>query len=224
MSIDWSGEPFARLFKRETDDDLLLSWEARAVWHEFLKRCDRNGRIETKRGVRGFAALIRIPLEVVERVLQELIEDGRIQSEPGRGFVSPNYVTANYTPRSAAARMADVRVRQAGLPSGTSSPHVTARNEASRDVTESDAAFPLQIRADQSTPPRAIPSGWAPRPEERELARQLGLDADDEAREFRSYWLGDGRKKANWDEAFAARLYQQAKRKKTPSPREIPEL
>jgi hypothetical protein len=264
VAIDWAGEPFARLFKRETDDDLLLSWEARAVWHEFLKKCDRNGVLETKRGVRGFAALIRIPVDVVERVLGELLEDGRLRSIPGLGFVAPNYKTANYTPRSGRARMADARIRSQGgrsdsdgttgvetrdahleseagqrLESEMDGPDcVTEGDERLRDVTQGDAACPYQIRADQDRAPSArtraggarspIPPDWTPSEAERALAIELGLDVVMEADEFRSYWLGDGRKKLDWDQAFAARLKAQARQRSRRSagepPRDIPEL
>ena len=112
MAIDWANEPFVRLYKRETDEDLLLSWEARAVWHEVLKHCDQSGRLDTRRGVRGLAALIKVPVEVVERSLPELIEDGRIRSVPETGIIVPNYVEANFTPSSDNARQAESRLRR----------------------------------------------------------------------------------------------------------------
>lgn len=120
MALDWASEHFVRLFTRETDDDLLLSWEARAIWHELLKKFDKQGRLATKRGVRGLAALIRLPLEVVERALPELINDGRLKEQSGTYF-APNYQPANYTPRSPAARMSDLRTRT-GLREGSGAP------------------------------------------------------------------------------------------------------
>ena len=134
MAIDWANDPFARLYKRETDDDLLISWEARAVWHEFIKKCDQSGLIETRRGVRGLAALIRMPVEVVERVLQELLEDGRLRSVPNKGFIAPNYLVANFTPRSDNARQADSRLRRRMEAMATENQSVTSAF-ASHDVT-----------------------------------------------------------------------------------------
>jgi hypothetical protein len=110
MATDWASEHFVRLYTRETDDDLLLSWEARAVWHELLKKFDKQGRLSTKRGARGLAALIRVPFDVVERAIAELVEDGRLKQEGGL-FFAPNYQHANYTPRSPAARMHQLRTR-----------------------------------------------------------------------------------------------------------------
>jgi len=234
MSIDWSSEPYVRLFKKDTDDDLLLSWEARAVWYEFLKKCDRSGVLETKRGVRGFAAQVRIPLDVVERVLPELLEDGRLRCNPQVGFVAPNYMEANDTPRSDRARQAESRARRR-LTALTGENHGGGTDPPSHGVTLShDESQPVtQIRSDQGRSVQGararsapISDSWQPSESERDLARKLGLDVDAEAEEFRRFWLGDGREKSNWDHVFASRLMAQAKRKRDPveQPREIPEL
>ncbi len=113
MALDWTNEPYTRLYKRDTDDDLLLSWEARSVWYEFIKKCDYSGIIPTRRGVRGLAATLRFPLDVVERALAELLEDGRLRStEDKTGFIAPNYECANFAPRSDKARKVESRIRR----------------------------------------------------------------------------------------------------------------
>ncbi len=139
MALDWANEPYVRLYKKETADDLLLSFEARAVWHEMLKKFDRSGLIETRRGAVGLAALIRAPLELVERVLPELYEDGRVVPIADRGFASRNYIVANETPRSNKARQEEHRVRRQqdalSAQESTSAPV----SEPSHDVTQSNA-------------------------------------------------------------------------------------
>lgn len=229
MAIDWASDDFARLFKRETDDDLLLSWEALAAWHMFLKKCDKSGLIETKRGVRGLSAVLRIPLEVLDRVLEELLEDGRIRNAPDRGFYAPNYARANYTARTPGSRQADARIRSAitmtsphgagssdacdGLQNGVTSSHME-----SRGVTSSHVVDPISDQIRTAHIPRvragrgAISSDWKPRDREVAMAAALGLDVDEEAKEFLDYWLADGRAKKDWDQAFANRLDQQSKR------------
>lgn len=239
MAIDWSKEPFARLYKRETDDDLMLSWEALAVWHAFLKRCDHTGRVATKHGVIGLARFLRIPLEVIERVMQELIEDGRLRSEPPTGFIAPNYVDANYAARSNSARQAALRAKR--MAAGTAehdisgledcnddNTEVTRGNAESRDVTRSNEnchIISTHIISDHQSPQAndagasksrsrtraGIPEDWKPRPDEQQVARELGLDCEQEAKEFLSFWLGDGRPKKNWDQAFRNRLQSQAR-------------
>jgi hypothetical protein len=242
MAIDWSNEPYARLFKRETDDDLLLTWEARAVWHEFLKRCDASGLLTTKRGVQGVAALLRIPHEVVERVLQELIEDGRIRSVPNVGFVAPNYTEANFASRSDRARQAESRLRRrqdaVSAVSGDSlvreshavSHAVTSGHTESQPVTHNTHnitdhhqsasppagdGFRLESEPKQKGKRRTateIPPDWQPGETERQLATELGLNCDQEAVEFQSYWLSEGKTKKDWNQAFRNRLYSQARR------------
>lgn len=109
--MDWSNENYVRLYTRETDDDLVLSWEARAVWHEMLKRFDRSGFMAIKRGRRGLAAMVRMPLEVVERVIPELLDDGRIR-EIEAGYIAPNFMEAQEATKSDRQRQRDSRTRR----------------------------------------------------------------------------------------------------------------
>lgn len=174
--MDWSNEPYVKVYTRETDDDLALTWEARALWDALLKRLDRSGYVETRRGARGLAAITRIPLEVVTRVLPELLEDGRIVAVDG-GFLAPNYIAAQESTKSDKLRQKDSRDRRraAALDRGVTprdgavtfrdasitprDSSVTDGHEASRNVTLCSAdPDPLQTSALQSaTPARAIP-------------------------------------------------------------------
>lgn len=268
MAIDWANEHFVRVFTRDTDEELLLSWEARAVWHEMLRKCDQSGLIVTKRGVQGLAALIRVPVEVVERVLQELLDDGRIRSIATTGFVIPNYMEAQFTPRSDRSRKETERTRRRiealGMPTRTVSNnraagstdenHVDSHESGSRDVTPGHAesrhvthnitgqdsavhvARPAPTRMISDSYPEKhsgrskISETWIPRERERLIAAELGLDCDAEAREFLSYWLSEGKTKADWNRAFESRLHAQAQHSRSArksdseSPREIPEL
>lgn len=233
MGIDWANEPYVRLFKRETDDDLILSWEARAVWHEFLKKCDRSGLIETRRGVRGMADQVRIPLEVVERALAELLEDGRIRSVPNAGFIAPNYMEANDTPRSDRARQIESRLRRKlnalhdtpvtnGHAESREVTHIISDTDHTKDSpapSEPPASPPSDLfggapedKPDKTKRRCRIPDDWEPKPAERALAESLGLNCDTEAEEFKDFWLGDGRPKSNWDRTFRVRLRAQANR------------
>lgn len=109
--MDWSNEIYVKLYQRETADDQLLSWEARALWHEMLKRFDRSGIIKARRGAQGLAALVRIPGDVVERALSELLDDGRVQATEG-GWVAPNFMAAQEATKSHALRQREYRERQ----------------------------------------------------------------------------------------------------------------
>jgi len=109
--MDWSNEPYVKVYTRETDDDLALTWEAVALWNQLMKRFDRSGFLETRRGARGLAAITRVPLQVVTRVLPELIEDGRLVEVDG-GFLAPNYIAAQEASKSDKLRQKDSRDRR----------------------------------------------------------------------------------------------------------------
>jgi hypothetical protein len=168
--MDWSNEPYVRVYTRETDDDLALSWEARALWDRMMTKFDRSGFVETKRGPRGLAAITRIPLPVVERVLPELLEDGRLVAVEG-GFVAPNFIAAQEATKSDRQRQKDSRDRRRAqaLDVTTRDGAVTNRDETitqrdlnvtdshseSRAVTLTSAVLPVADRS-LELPTRAI--------------------------------------------------------------------
>ena len=78
--MDWSNERYVRVYVRETIADIALTWQARAIWDAIMKKLDRAGIIPLAGGgFRGLAGLIRIPYEVVEEHIGQLLEDGRIE-------------------------------------------------------------------------------------------------------------------------------------------------
>lgn len=139
--MDWPNEPYVKVYTRETDDDLLLSWDARSVWNALLQKFDRSGCVDTKRGARGIAALIRAPLEVVERSLPELLADGRLQERRVNGaivgYLAPNFQAAQEASKSNRARQAESRARRRD----------TAERQAKEPIQESfgDPTFRLAI-------------------------------------------------------------------------------
>lgn len=173
--MDWSNEPYVRMYTRETDDDLVLSWDAHSVWRAMLLKFDRSGTIETKRGARGLAALLRAPLEVVERALPELLTDGRLV-EIDTGFLAPNFMAAQEANKSDRLRQKESRDRRRSqsLQSVTNrDATVTKRDRSSRDIDHAEQNVtltsadpdPLQCsagprppaRAEHSTPPPPKP-------------------------------------------------------------------
>lgn len=144
--MDWSNESYVRLYTRDTDDDLVLSWEARAVWHEMLKKFDRSGLLSLRRGRRGLAAVLRLPVDVVESAIPELVEDGRVV-ELELGYFAPNFLEAQEAPSSDPHRKRESRARRrdiaaaeaAGLPVTKRGAEVTKRDGTRHSVTKSDA-------------------------------------------------------------------------------------
>jgi len=139
--MDWCNELYVRLYKRETTDDMLLSWEARALWHEMLKKFDRSGIIRSRRGAPGLAALVKIPLEVVERALTDLLEDGRVAVTEGEpGWIAPNFMAAQEAIKAGALRQKEYRDRHRKQATGNESSRiVTGSDGALRGVTKSDS-------------------------------------------------------------------------------------
>lgn len=95
MSLDWANERYVRVYTRDTAEQLCWPWEARAIWWLLIRKADRSGMlpVPAKLGVRGLAALISMPVEVVEVGLAALLEDGCVRAVPD-GYLIPNYIEA----------------------------------------------------------------------------------------------------------------------------------
>jgi hypothetical protein len=182
--MDWPNEPYVRVYTRDTDDDLALSWEARALWDRLMRKFDRSGFIETKRGARGLAAIALQPLPVVERVLPELLADGRLVAVEG-GFVAPNYVDAQTASKSDRLRQQEARDRRRSQkldrPITNRDATVTKRDENIASVTLCSAVL---------CDPELAPARDAVRPEPsgKEISPPIAKSAD-QIRSLRA--LGD---------------------------------
>lgn len=150
--MDWSNEDYVRMYTRETSDDLLLSWKAVALWRAMLCKFDRAGLIATRRGSRGLAALVRIPHEVVEPALAELIDDGRVQCKEV-GYFAPNFLAAQSATKSDRQRQREARERRASETHAL--PNV---NESNIDVTSRDSGVTFRDEMSRAVTPRHAPS------------------------------------------------------------------
>lgn len=128
--MDWANERFVRLFTRDTPEWLCWVWQARALWPHLIRKADRSGVIANKLGARGLAALVGLPVELVEAGLPDLLADGCLQPHQ-LGYVIPNYLEAQETPQSDKQRQRESRERRRV---------VTKRDGESRNVTDSHAA------------------------------------------------------------------------------------
>ena len=161
----WEEERYVRVYTRDTTEWSMLSWEARALFVEVLRKVDRAGTLNMGRhGLRGLAALIRYPAQVVERAMPELLDDGCIVIE-GSALTVPNYVIAQEAKKSDAARKREQRERDvvaASLPAPEPGHQVTNRDTESQCVTESHersrAVTPSHGRSRLVTPSLAEPS------------------------------------------------------------------
>lgn len=159
--MDWSNERYVRVYTRDTPEWALLSWEARGFFCLLLRAVDRAGVLSMgKSGHKALAALLRVPLEVVDRAMPELLEDGCIQVH-GETVVIPNYIDAQEATQSDKQRQQECRAKRRDLAMRES---VTLRDTQSRGATEPSRGVTLQsdlsqpVTSGHSVPCRAVPS------------------------------------------------------------------
>lgn len=176
--MDWENERYVRVYVRDTVDDAVLSWEALALWNQMLRKMDRSGVIDVGRhGAMGLAALVRIPLHVVEPALLELIGDGRIVVNPNTNqILAPNYMHAQEARQSDKLRQAESRARRRDL-----SQNVTERHELSQPVTPCHTVSPQPSLPVLSLALSCSPEGereqFKPVPEERTEVTRSSLES-----------------------------------------------
>lgn len=168
--MNWSDERYVRIYTRDTTSWLLWSWQAQALFCLLLRKADRTGAIDLgAHGKRGVCAHVKMPWEVAEGALDELLTDGCLQvrneTSTDRNaktiLVFPNYVAAQEAVASSKLRQQRWREKDPN------------RNETSTDGDVSlrnvDAARRGETRGDsvpsRTVPSRAVPSRTVP-PEE----------------------------------------------------------
>jgi hypothetical protein len=173
------------MYVRDTDDWIALSWEARAIFDFVLRKVDRAGVLQTKRGARGVAGMIRMPAEIVEKFLPELLADGCIR-ECEIGYVLPNFMAAQEASQSDAHRQRESRARRRELAVTsrdrsvtTSVSSVTTSHDES--LLPSQPSQPSQRRRGNRSPKageRPIPPEWTPKEVQAPAKIREGLAPD----------------------------------------------
>lgn len=137
MALDYANERWIRVYTRDTVTIKLLSWQARALLWELLRKADRAGVIDVgEDGAAGIAALVSMPLEVASVALSDLLERGVIRGGDGC-YVFPNFLEAQESKRSDAERQRRARETKRALAMSSSvTDHVTRRDAS---VTKRDA-------------------------------------------------------------------------------------
>lgn len=117
--MNWEDESYVRVYTRDTTDWVMLSWEARCVFLHLLRKVDRAGFIYVgKHGLRGIAKMIDGPVDVVERAVPELVEDGclEIGTHDNKRFIGiPNFVEAQSATKSPKQRQREYRAKRRDL-------------------------------------------------------------------------------------------------------------
>lgn len=163
MALDYANERYVRIYVRDTVTVKLLSWHARALLWELLRKADRAGVIDVGQdGNAGIAALVSAPTEVVDQAMPELLARGVIRGGDGC-FVFPNFIAAQETPQSDKLR----KQKSRELKRDTALNGVTVRDVESQNVTKGHA------ESHDVTLSLAEPN--QPSPKERELRDSAAL-------------------------------------------------
>jgi len=142
MARDWSNEPWRKLYTRDEPEWLMLSWQARGLFYELLKRVDRAGVMTLGRAGRIAiaAALSSSWDDDLSSAITELENDGSIvflDSET-QLFV-PNFAKAQCASTSNAERQRRKREKRSisldELSAEKHSCHEKKRHAMTRDDT-----------------------------------------------------------------------------------------
>jgi len=203
--MNWSEEFWIKLYRRMSPSFMAMHWQSRGLFRLVITELDpATGRLELGRlGLKAVSVAIHAPWEEVETFLQECLDDGCLAVD-GSDLVCPNYLEAQQSAQTGAARMRKLRQARR-LARDESSPK---RDETQRDRDESsrerDAVTNTVTFSDESdykrreekrredkisdptpTPPASgkgkprtvktlLPDDWQPTPEHVELARAEG--------------------------------------------------
>jgi len=178
--VDWPNERYVRIYTRDTLTWKLLDWRARCVLVMLLRKVDRSGVLELgdDTNAEGLAAMIELPLEIVEAGIGQLTDPKRaiVAVRPAEGYFVPNFLAAQEAKQSDAQRSREHRARVkdlAKLARFSETPRdasVTIRDgvETGRSGTVTPArpaepSRPARPALDQqsSLSPHA-PDGWSP--------------------------------------------------------------
>ena len=107
----WEDERYVRIFTRDTPTWDAMGWEAQALLMLVFRKMDRTGLLELgSSGLRGLAACVRMPVEVVEVALKVLLDDG-VLAMNGKNLFCKNFMEAQECSKSDALRSREKRER-----------------------------------------------------------------------------------------------------------------
>jgi len=160
--MDWANERWVRVFTRDTVSWKLCDWRAHTTLLHLFRKVDRAGVLDVgDDGIAGLAAVLELPIEVVELGIEQLTRagNGRLPTVvfSGASYVIPNFIEAQETPQSDPQRTRESRARRrdvASLVSRNVSGPTRNVSKASRADTSGHTASrtdtPDQTKPDQT--------------------------------------------------------------------------
>jgi hypothetical protein len=238
--VDWANERYVRVYVRDTIGTKRLSWEARCLFWELLRKVDRAGVLDLSgfEPADGLSVALDVPEDVAGRCLAEWSRDGRAAVEDGR-IVVRSMIPAQETAQSDRARARESRERRAACaesqpvtPCHAPSRAVTASHAPSQSVTLSSLNSPdspsVPSRSEREAPeaptpaapahtPRArrkagvpIPEDFAPGKAHADFARVHNIDLQLEWQKFKCDAEAEDRRHVRWGAAFSKWLANSA--------------
>jgi hypothetical protein len=134
--MQWEDERWVKVYTNDTPDWASIDWEARAVFNELLRKVNRAGVMPLgKTKLRGVAALLRIPADVVERSVATLVDDGCVVVT-GSHIVIRNFIQAQEAKTSEAMRKRSERERSRDMASANDDPELAKLILPTRDAPD----------------------------------------------------------------------------------------
>lgn len=183
----WEDERYVRIFTRDTPSWDAMGWEAQALLMLIFRKMDRTGLLALgSSGMRGLAACVRMPADVVARALQVLLEDG-VLSWSGPDLFCKNFLEAQECSKSDSLRSREKRERaQLKLTQSVSPP-----TQSVSQVTQVDRTCHTVTLGDTpSVPSDPVPSD----PKEHMLTLRASKHVRQGSEAFAKFWQAYPRK------------------------------
>lgn len=215
----WEDERYVRLYTRDSASWVLGPWEARAVLGPVLRKLDRAGTVDLgSDGLEGLAALVAMPLAVVEAGMAWWLKRGTFELVAGGHLVMGKFLEAQEAPASDAKRAREARERARDRARGV----VTDRHDPSQAVTPSCAVPSRTVppvpreSAHREALRSPIPEGMTLPADWRSYAETLPVtDVDAVFVKFCAWHRSEGITKPDWFEAWKYWLVGERNRQAT---------
>lgn len=183
----FEDEQYVKVYRRDTATWKAMTWQARAIWPLILRKVDGAGLMDTSAlgRVEAVAALIDMPLDVVEPGLASLAKLGCLQWLPGDVLLAPKFVEAQEARKTEALKKRDQREQARAI---ARAQELGITTDVSPGVPECPAPSPVVPICPDLSPSRSTPSS-SPSPSSSPVCRSENpSDQDDQQGDL----LGDG--------------------------------
>lgn len=110
--MDWSNEPYVRLYTRDTVSWRRLRWQGQCVLIQLLRKLDRAGVMDgVEELVLDVSIMTGLPEDIVSVGMESLLREGVLEHN-GVTLFMPNFLDAQETPKSDKQRQRESRERR----------------------------------------------------------------------------------------------------------------